>query len=98
MDEADPRSPLPSLSLRCGNKEKIKRRGETSARVQEGGQNEDGGATAAEVVKEYGLLWRMWRVTKPLVRREWEFVRVTLSPLTQYSSHAARTNARDEFF
>ncbi|CAN0009138.1 unnamed protein product, partial [Ectocarpus sp. 4 AP-2014] len=112
MDEADPRSPLPSLSLRCGNKEESKRRGETSARVQEGAQNEDGGAAAAAVVKEYGLLWRMWRVTKPMVISQglWQLV-ATLTEflpsiamqqiidfVTSYNKDGGRVTGRITFF
>lgn len=71
MDEADPRSPLPSLSFPCRKNGKGKRdggdSGGTYARVQEELDESNAAGAAASAVEEYGLLWRMWRVTKPLV-------------------------------
>lgn len=69
MDEADPRSPLPSFSLPFRKKGKAKRGGDSSgayARVLEE-LDESEVPSIPATVEEYGLLWRMWRVTKPLV-------------------------------
>lgn len=67
MDQADPRSPFSCFG---GRKKKSKRGGHngggSSARVQDADQDHDATIQAA---KDYGLLWRMWRVTRPLVRR-----------------------------
>lgn len=68
MDKADPRSPFAFLS---GKKKSKNASGGASARVQqeEGEDKADADAVAADASTEvdHSLLWRMWRVTKPLV-------------------------------
>lgn len=86
MDVADPSSPFPSCSFPCGGggkKKKSKRGGSTRnyAHIQ-GEEEEDStdGLTPKEqagvVAKKHALLWRMWRVTKPLVISQglWQLV------------------------
>lgn len=77
MDDADPRSPIPAFLCPGGKKKKeeedkkFKPVGDSddgAAAVQEEQGGDDGAATKAPF-KDYGLLWRMWRVTKPLASR-----------------------------
>lgn len=78
MDKADPRSPLPSLSLPCGKKTtRSAGAGGGYTRVEQ--EQADADAAAAEeaaAADQYRLLWRMWRVTKPLVISQglWQLV------------------------
>lgn len=86
MDKADPRSPLPSLSLPFGKKTKRKGGAGAGAGGGNGGgytrveqEQADVDAAAAEeaaAADQYRLLWRMWRVTKPLVISQglWQLV------------------------
>lgn len=64
MDEADPTSPFSCFG---GKKNKSKRAGDNGGSYAGLQQERDHDATI-QAAKEYGLLWRMWRVTKPLVR------------------------------
>lgn len=71
MDDADPRSPIPSFLCPGGKKEKETLKplgGGGFAPIQEEQDGDDDAAAASAKVafKDYGLLWRMWRVTKPL--------------------------------
>lgn len=80
MDAADPRSPFASFSLPCGKKES--KRGDDGggryARVEE--EEDEAAVAAADTAEaaadENALLWRMWRVTKPLVISQglWQLV------------------------
>lgn len=71
MDDADSRSPIPSFLWPCGKKKKeeelkpVGDGGFATAQNGEGG-DDDAAATGSVAFKDYGLLWRMWRVTKPL--------------------------------
>lgn len=82
LDVADPTSPLQSVPF-CGGKDKTKKsndnRDDSYTRVDNERQQmtadndkDDDGAVAAE----HALLWRMWRVTKPLVMAQgvWQLV------------------------
>lgn len=62
LDAADPTSPLPSCSIPClglGKKKRAKS-GSSYSRVEETDE-------AEQPAVDNQLLWRMWRVTKPLV-------------------------------
>lgn len=75
MNDADPRSPIPSFLCPGGKKTKNTKSvgdggGGFAAVQEEQGGDDDADAAAAKVAfKDYGLLWRMWRVTKPLASR-----------------------------
>ena len=71
MDHADPRSPLSYLFCRGGKKKKgtikpLGGSGFAAVREAQGGDDDAAGGSATVTFKDYGLLWRMWRVTKPL--------------------------------
>ena len=79
MDKADPRTPLSSLP--CGKKKARRSNGNGGrggyTRVEQ--EQADADAAAAEEAaadEKYVLLWRMWRVTKPLVISQglWQLV------------------------
>ncbi len=78
MDEADPRSPFSFLSCRCRRRRRAMKKGSKRggggrgryATVQQDQDDGDDAAVAdAAQAEDFGLLWRMWRVTKPLVGR-----------------------------
>lgn len=73
MDAADPTSPLPSFSCLSGQKKKSKRGG-SYTRVEE--EEHDAADAAEELARQNALMWRMWRVTKPLVISQglWQLV------------------------
>lgn len=70
MDDADPRSPIQScLCPGRKKKEKLKplgRSGFAAVHDEQGGGDDAAAGSAKVAFKDYGLLWRMWRVTKPL--------------------------------
>lgn len=70
MDDADPRSPsFLCFGRKKKKKETLKPLGESGFAAVRGAQggDDDAAADSAKVAfKDYGLLWRMWRVTKPL--------------------------------
>ena len=74
MDKANPQSPLPSLSLPCGKK--TTRNGGYTRVEQEQADADAAAAEEAAAADQYRLLWRMWRVTKPLVISQglWQLV------------------------
>ena len=84
LDAADPHSPIPSCSFGRGGKNNGKRadgntNNRTGIRQVENGADtvavEDDDAAEASVV-QHALLWRMWRITKPMVVAQglWQLV------------------------
>lgn len=73
MDAADPTSPLPSFSCLSDQNKKSQRDGSYTLVEDE---EEDAADAAEALANQNALLWRMWRVTKPLVISQglWQLV------------------------
>lgn len=83
MDAADPRSPFASFSFPWSKKKGEKNGRDGGGRyagVRQEEAHADAAAVAADAAEEaasrHALLWRMWRVTKPLVISQglWQLV------------------------